>query len=116
MCSSTWNSLYLTSTSLGMATNRRRSGTLVSQLSAQAQAQGGHFVSTITLQVSTHGNASNNYPNVLLNRDRWPGIQIGDVIELRASHMIEPCVFIVDASDPVGLPYNLQVRWLIPVT
>ncbi|CAG7852569.1 Vacuolar membrane-associated protein IML1 [Serendipita indica DSM 11827] len=103
------NILNPSATSLRMATGRRRSGTLVSQLSAQAQAQAGHFVSTITLQASTHGNASNNYPNVLLNRDRWPGIQVGDVIELRASHMAEPCVFIIDASDPVGLPYNLQV-------
>jgi hypothetical protein len=92
-----------------MATGRNRSGTLLSQLSAQVQAHSVSSTSSVTLQTSIHGNATSNYPNVLLNRTCWPGIQVGDVIELRAAHMKESCVFIIDESDPIGLPQHLQV-------
>lgn len=92
-----------------MATGRNRSGTLLSQLSAQVQAYSVHPTSSVTLQTSIHSNAASNYPNVLLNRACWPGIQVGDVIELRAPHMKEPCVFIIDQNDPLNLPQHLQV-------
>jgi hypothetical protein len=59
--------------------------------------------------MSVHPNAALEYPNVLLNRERWPAIQVGDIIELTVSHMKEPCVFVIDQNDPVGLPPNLQV-------
>ncbi|KAG8821492.1 vacuolar membrane-associated protein iml1 [Serendipita sp. 399] len=92
-----------------MATSRRRSGTLLSQLNAQIAHQAVSIGGSIILQTSTHPNSANSYPNVLLNRDRWPGIQVGDVIQLRTQDMVEPCVFVIDESDPVGLPYNFQV-------
>lgn len=91
-----------------MATSRKRSGTLLSQLSAQLQAHSAPVGSSITLQTSIHNN-SNNYPNVLLNREFWRGIQVGDVIELRAPHMKQPCVFVVDQNDVQNLPYTVQV-------
>ncbi|KAG8786894.1 vacuolar membrane-associated protein iml1 [Serendipita sp. 397] len=92
-----------------MATARRRSGTLLSQFNAQTSHQSISIGGSIILQTSTHPNSANNYPNVLLNRDRWPGIQVGDVIKLETPTMGEPCIFVIDESDPVGLPYNVQV-------
>jgi len=92
-----------------MSTARNRSGTISSQLTSQIQAHASYFDGSVRLQTSVHPNGQHEYPNVLLNRDRWPGIQTGDVIELTASHMKEPCVFVIDQNDPVGLPANLQV-------
>ncbi|KAG8869350.1 vacuolar membrane-associated protein iml1 [Serendipita sp. 405] len=92
-----------------MATARRRSGTLLSQFNAQTSHQSISIGGSIILQTSTHPNSANNYPNVLLNRDRWPGIQVGDVIKLETPTMGEPCIFVIDEGDPVGLPYNVQV-------
>lgn len=93
-----------------MATARKRSGTISSQLTTQIQTHAIYFDGSVRLLTSVHPNSAGDYPNVLLNRDRWPGIQVGDVIELMASHMKEPCVFIIDHNDPIGLPPNLQVR------
>jgi hypothetical protein len=95
--------------SLVMATARNRSGTISSQLTSQLQAHPIYFDGSVRLQMSVHPNAALDYPNVLLNRDRWPAIQVGDIIELTASHMKEPCVFIIDQNDPVGLSLNVQV-------
>ena len=92
-----------------MANARARSGTISSQLTSQIQNHAAYFDGSVRLLTSVHPNSASDYPNVLLNRDRWPGIQAGDVIELVASHMKEPCVFIIDQNDPTGLPPNLQV-------
>jgi hypothetical protein len=92
-----------------MATARNRSGTISSQLTSQIQAHPTYFDGSVRLQTSVHPNSALEYPNVLLNRERWPAIQVGDVIELTAAHMKEPCIFVIDQNDPVGLPPNLQV-------
>lgn len=92
-----------------MATGRKRSGTLSSQLLAQNQTFAGYPTGPITLQAQTHTNGANQYPNVLLNRERVPYFQVGDIIELRSPHMKQPCIFMIDQNDPVNLPPTLQV-------
>jgi hypothetical protein len=95
-----------------MATGRNRSGTLVShvsQLSSQLQMYPMQTKDSVNLQVSVHVNGSSGYPNVLLNRDWWKDVQNGDVIELKAGPNKESCVFVLESTDPVGLPPNIQV-------
>lgn len=112
-----------------MATGRKRSGTLSSQLLAQAQAQNqtfaGYPAGPITLQAQVHSNGANSYPNVLLNRERVPYFQAGDIIELRCvststsgssnvnfnsnSSSKQPCIFMIDVNDPVNLPPTMQI-------
>jgi hypothetical protein len=113
-----------------MATGRKRSGTISSLLLAQAQTQtqpfAGYPTGPITLQAHVHSNGANSYPNVLLNRERVPYFQIGDIIELRGvspsnlsnssnanalanSSSKQPCIFMIDANDPVNLPPTMQI-------
>jgi hypothetical protein len=113
-CNSRWSfsrhTLSLATLCLVMATARNRSGTISSQLTSQLQAHPTHFDGSVRLQMSVHPNGALEYPNVLLNRERWPAIQVGDIIELTAAHIKEPCVFVIDLNDPVGLHPNIQVH------
>ncbi|CAG8622288.1 13379_t:CDS:2 [Acaulospora colombiana] len=92
-----------------MATGRNRSGTLVSQLSSQLQMYPVQSKDCVNLQASIHVNGSGGYPNVLLNRDWWKDVQNGDVIELKGGPHKESCVFVLEPTDPAGLPPNIQV-------
>lgn len=91
---------------------RRRSGTLKSvasnpssPLEAFSPAQVGD---NRILRVTVHENAANQYPNVLLNRDYWPGVQNGDMFRIDSPNS-DPCVFVLKDRDPT-CPSHVQVR------
>jgi hypothetical protein len=57
---------------------------------------------SIKLKVALHDNPQTGSatPNILLNREYWPGVAPGDVIRIDWGDATEPCYFTVQAEDP----------------
>jgi hypothetical protein len=57
---------------------------------------------SIMLRVGVHDNpqTGSTTPNILLNREYWPGVAPEDVIRIDWVDATEPCYFIVQVDDP----------------